>query len=207
MHALAKSETSGARKVSRSASNRLVKRVSSSDRSKPRSVNENASTRQRKPAEPINLSALGVVEQVKASLETNRASAIIGFVVGGSIPLMSYALAHFDLPNTLRDNGLTPAFTPACAIATVFLPFAYFMTAGFICSSLSLYCWGKKLFDLRIKAFAFPILAEGVMLTAREWWISLPVLAMIVAINAIQVGAFAALYKRSTEAQKANAGF
>jgi uncharacterized membrane protein HdeD (DUF308 family) len=117
---------------------------------------------------------LGVVGQVQIAFKRkNRLATLIGFVLGGFIPLASYTVAHRALNEEIH----------------VLLQLnAYIVLGGLIYSAITVFTWAVLAFQNRLKAFGFVLLLEGVMTFVAIPWLSLTALALLVGINGVATG-------------------
>lgn len=125
---------------------------------------------------------LGVVAQVRAAFRArNRLPALLGFLLGGFVPVACYVLAHAELTGA-------PVWTQ---------PRAVLVLGGLLFSLRTVYAWGRLAFAESAKALGFCVLVEGVMVTAQTEWLAFAALAYLVAINGIATGCRLALDGRS----------
>lgn len=120
----------------------------------------------------------GVVDEVIiATADRNRLATTLGFILGGFVPLGSFTVAHYELS----------AFTLAnwAPILMVFGGLAY--------SALTVYEWGVKAFENKLKALGFVLLIEGIMTLSGIKWLSIAALVLLVSINGISTGTKLAL--------------
>lgn len=116
---------------------------------------------------------IGVVQQVRLALKPrNRLPTLIGFLLGGFVPLACYWLAHHE----------GAAFTSQGARALGLV------TGGLAFSATTVFRWAKQAFDSGFKSAGFVVLAEGVMTTSQTAWLSCAALAYLIVINGVATG-------------------
>lgn len=117
---------------------------------------------------------LSITAQVREALKPqNRLAAVTGFLLGGFVPLATYVVAHRELDDT----------------RSLLLQYGTFLVAGGLAySAKTVYDWGKQAFGMRIKAFGFVVLVEGVMIVSTTNWLALVALTYLVVINGIATG-------------------
>lgn len=116
---------------------------------------------------------IGVVAQVRLALKPrNRLPTLIGFLLGGIVPLGCYWLAHHE----------QAAFTQAGArsLALVFGGLAY--------SARTVYDWARMAFESAFKSVGFVVLLEGLMITSSTTWLSVLALGYLIVINGVATG-------------------
>ncbi len=129
-----------------------------SHRRKTKSTNTAASHR--------NLASMSAVEQVsQAFARGHRLSAVMGFVLGGFIPVATFTLVHHDV----KDNQLLWVL----------------IVGGLLYSAISVFRWAKTAFRMTAKAVGFVVLLEGVVTFAHTTWLPMAGLFILVAINGI----------------------
>lgn len=114
---------------------------------------------------------LGVVAQVRVAFRRqNRLAAAIGAILGGTVPVASYQLAHSEVS---RDAALW-----------LQVP-AWLVLGGLLYSAATVLRWGRLAFGSWIKSIGFAVLLEGVLLASRTPWLSVLALAILVGVNAV----------------------
>lgn len=134
---------------------------------------------------------LDIVTQVRIAIaKGNLLATILGAIVGGTVPLLTYVGAHveFDLIGTLR--GLRPGAVWSEAAF-------YAVIGGGLFSAITVGLWGNLAFNMWVKGFGFTILLELAMVAFRSNWRFLA-LAMLIAINAIATGVNMAIRAHDT---------
>jgi VIT1/CCC1 family predicted Fe2+/Mn2+ transporter len=127
-------------------------------------------------------SPLGVVDQVSASLRPRaRLATLLGFALGGFVPLASYVVAHSEID---------PAVSLYAQVTTLLV------LGGLLYSAKTVYAWGKLAFRAPAKAAGFVVLLEGVMVFAHTQWLSIAALAYLMAINGLATGCNLALDRK-----------
>lgn len=122
---------------------------------------------------------LGVVDQITLAFKArNRVATLVGFLLGGVVPVATYLEAHVDL------DELLPLHTQ---VAT------YLVLGGLAFSAKTVYEWAKLAFDNAIKAAGFVVLLEGVMITSDVPVLPLALLAVLVGINGVATGCLLSL--------------
>ena len=128
------------------------------------------------PIRPNRSSAhpLSVVDQVVlACSPRNRLATVLGFILGGVVPVATYVEAHLDL------DGSRPLHSQA----------ATFMVAGgLVFSAKTVFGWGQRAFRDGWKAAGFVLLLEGVMITSHVPILPLVLLAILLSINGVATG-------------------
>ena len=125
---------------------------------------------------------LGVVDQVTAAFRPRaRLATILGFALGGFVPLASYVVAHHEID---------PAVALYQQIATLLV------LGGLLYSAKTVYAWGKLAFRAPLKAAGFVVLLEGVMVFAHTQWLALAALTYLIAINGLATGCNLALDRK-----------
>jgi hypothetical protein len=133
---------------------------------------------------------MGVVDQVMLAFKArNRLATMMGFLLGGVVPVATYLEAHADLDKSL------PLHTQ---VAT------YLVLGGLAFSAKTVFDWAKLAFDNGFKAAGFVLLLEGVMITSGVPVLPLVLLAVLVGINGIATGCILSLGRaKSTPVEKA----
>lgn len=109
---------------------------------------------------------LGAIEQARKTFQPgNRLAALVGFALGGFVPLASFTLIHSEAQRQ-----------PLLWILVI---------GGLAYSALSVYRWAQEAFRYRIKAAGFVILLEGAMSFSSVHWLSLAGLAILIGINGV----------------------
>jgi hypothetical protein len=117
---------------------------------------------------------LGVVDQVTAAFRPGaRLATVLGFVLGGFVPLASYVVAHFEIDRAV-------AFYEQVSTLLVL--------GGLLYSAKTVYAWGALAFRAPVKSAGFVVLLEGVMVFAQTQWLALAALTYLVAINGLAKG-------------------
>ena len=124
----------------------------------------------RKPAKrripAARLDAMSAVEQVtRAFAPAQRLAAVMGFLLGGFIPVATFVIVHYEV-----------ATYPALWVLVV---------GGLAYSAISVYKWAKMAFQMIIKAAGFVLLLEGVVTFAHTPALPYVGLAVLIAINGI----------------------
>lgn len=112
---------------------------------------------------------LGVIDQVRAAMKSPLAT-MIGFLLGGFVPLATYSVKHFD-------TGLNEYVMWTLVIG------------GLIYSAITVHTWASNAFQSGIKALGFVVLVEGVMTLSGLPALSYGALALLIAINGVATGA------------------
>jgi hypothetical protein len=136
----------------------------------------------RAPREPKDLSNLGVVDQVRIALKSrNRLATLLGAILGGVAPLISYVVAHYEL------NTDSPLYTQ---------PGTLLVLGCLLFSASTVYAWGKLAFKSGPKALGYVVLTEGALIIARTHWLGLVALALLIGINSVATGCTLALNRK-----------
>lgn len=136
-----------------------------------------------RPRHPRSAHPLSVVDQVVlACSPRNRLATVLGFILGGVVPVATYVEAHLDL------DGSRPLYSQA----------ATFMVAGgLVFSAKTVFAWGQRAFRDAWKAAGFVLLLEGVMITSHVPILPLVLLAILLAINGVATGCSLSLDRSS----------
>ncbi len=116
---------------------------------------------------------LGVVRQVTLAFRRKALLAtLIGFLLGGFVPVACYVVAHregasFDLAGG-KSLGL--------------------VIGGLAYSAKTVYEWSRLAFESAFKSIGFVVLLEGVMITSATPWLALTALGYLVVINGVATG-------------------
>ncbi len=128
---------------------------------------------------------MGVVDQVVLAFSLrNRLAAVLGFILGGVVPIATYAEAHVDL------DAARPLHEQAAT---------YLVVGGLLFSGKTVFAWAKSAFRDAWKAAGFVLLLEGVMITSHVAVLPLVLLGILVAINGIATGCILSLDRTSDE--------
>jgi VIT1/CCC1 family predicted Fe2+/Mn2+ transporter len=112
----------------------------------------------------------GVVLQVRSALEpANRLATLLGFMLGGFVPIACYFVAHFEIT-------AAPLLTQRSL---------YLVLGGLAYSAKTVWEWGRIAFANSLKAAGFVVLLEGVMVTSHVVWLGIAALVYLTAINGI----------------------
>jgi hypothetical protein len=118
---------------------------------------------------------LGVVPTVKRAFARKHLfGTLIGYVLGGFVPIAIYVIAHQESGSVVQGwhistgNGL--------------------VLGGLVYSAQTVYQWAKAAFTQALKSVGFCVLLEGVMVTAHTHWLTLTALALLVVINGTATG-------------------
>ena len=114
-----------------------------------------------------------VIAQIRFALKrSNRLTAFVGCVFGGFIPFACFCEAHREL----QLDSSVPFYQQ---------PAFYIVLGGLAFSARTVAQWGFKAFRDRYKTFGYVVLMEGVMVSSRLAWLSIPALVCLIAINGI----------------------
>ena len=117
---------------------------------------------------------LGVVDQCRVAFRAdNRLATVLGFVLGGIIPIATYVEAHFDI----REGVALYAQVPP-----------YLVLGGLIFSAKTVFAWLNLTWRDSWKAVGTVAVLEGVMITSDVPALPLVLLTVLVAINGIATG-------------------
>lgn len=115
-----------------------------------------------------------VVQQVRLAAHPKaRLATGIGAVLGGFVPLATWQVAHHELTSAVlwRQHA------------------TLLVLGGLAYSSTNVYSWGRQAFRSRVKAAAFVLLLEGVLVGSITHWLSVAALCILAGVNAITTGA------------------
>lgn len=108
--------------------------------------------------------ARSVVGQVRLALKReNRLATAVGSLLGGFVPAATWTMTHHE-PHDWR---------------------LLIVAGGLLYSAITVYKWGVLAFGMRVKAFGFVALLEGVMVMSATAWLSLTALGILIGINAV----------------------
>ena len=114
----------------------------------------------------INMKNMGVLDQVSQAVKpVNRLAFMVGFMLGGFIPVASYTVCHQEC-----------AAEPQLWVLVV---------AGLCYSAFTVFQWAKIAFKHPAKALGFVVLMEGVIMFSHTTWLSVTALGFLVTINGI----------------------
>lgn len=134
----------------------------------PRVTPIRRSTRKSVARRPVaaRLDSMSAVEQVsRAFASSQRLAAVMGFLLGGFIPVATFTIVHHEV-----------TANPALWVLVV---------GGLAYSAISVYKWAKMAFQMTLKAAGFVLLLEGVVTFAHTPALPYVGLAVLVAINGI----------------------
>lgn len=119
---------------------------------------------------------IGVVSQVRRAFAArNRLATLVGFLLGGFVPIAIYFVAHYEAgPLSLSGAwGL--------------------VGGGLVYSAQTVFQWARQAFTSALKSAGFCVLLEGVMVTSHERWLAVAALCYLVAINGVATGVILSL--------------
>jgi hypothetical protein len=123
-----------------------------------------------------------VVDQVwLASQKENLPATLVGFLLGGFVPIATYATAH-SLGEKLFSD-----------------PLGFLVLGGLIFSCYTVVGWGRNAFSSLLKSIGFVLLVEGSMTFAPVQWVALVALAFLVVINGVATGVNLALRRHKSQ--------
>lgn len=111
-----------------------------------------------------------VIDQTRIAFSTSAIGTVVGIILGASIPLTTYMLAHYEMKE-------------------FWSVFTFLVIGGLIFSAKNVFQWGKAAFRDAWKAFGFVALVEGTMVFSKIEWLGYLGLGILIAINAIASGA------------------
>ena len=114
--------------------------------------------------------ARSVIDQIKIAFSVSVIGAVIGIVIGASIPLATYWTAHHEWKEFWSI-------------------FSALICGGLLVSAKSVFLWSKDAFRDSWKAFGFVVLIEGTMIFSHTTWLAYMCLGILMFINAIAAGA------------------
>ena len=119
---------------------------------------------------PEKFAQLTVVEQVRqAFLPAGRLAAVIGLLLGSSIPAMTFGLVHFVLPR-YSDNKIV-----LWVIAL----------GGLAYSAPKVFRWGVSAWGSKFEAAGMVLILEGMMTFVPGLWLPLIALLVVIFINGV----------------------
>jgi len=125
-----------------------------------------------------------VIGQIRTASK-NKIALLVGILLGGFVPVMSYFLAHVEMTPDQWYVWRNPSMTP------------FFVVGCLIFSALTVYEWCHTAFDQqKYKAFGYVVAIEGVMVTTSIQWLAITALVYLVCINATATGCTLALKDR-----------
>ena len=123
---------------------------------------------------PVTARNATVMQQVKTSFAPGkRLATLVGFALGGFVPLASFVVAHYEL------RADVPLYMQLSALLVL---------GGLLYSAKTVYEWGKRAFQNAAKALGFVVLLEGVMVTSTTTWLGWVALGYLVVINGLATG-------------------
>jgi len=126
--------------------------------------------------------SLGVVDQVRLAFRPRtRLATLIGCLLGGLVPMISFVLAHGEV------NQIEPLYEQVAS---------YLVLGGLLFSATTVYTWGRMAFSSGAKALGFVVLTEGALVLAKTEWLGWVALFYLCAINAIATGCVLALDRK-----------
>lgn len=114
--------------------------------------------------------ASSVIDQIRIAFSVSAIGAVIGIVIGASIPLATYHTAHHEWKE-------------------FWSVFSALICGGLLVSAKSVFLWSKDAFRDSWKAFGFVILIEGTMVFSHTTWLAYMCLGILMFINAVAAGA------------------
>lgn len=130
--------------------------------------------RMRQQSLPGIIKPKSVVQQVRAAAHPRaRLATAIGSVLGGFVPLATWQVAHHELT-------AAPLWQQHATLLVL---------GGLAYSSTNVYSWGRQAFRGRVKAAAFVLLLEGVLVGSSTHWLHVAALCLLAGVNAITTGA------------------
>jgi VIT1/CCC1 family predicted Fe2+/Mn2+ transporter len=121
-----------------------------------------------------HLLPMNAVQQVRIALRPrNRLATLLGFTLGGFVPLASFFVAHYEL---------------TAATHLYMQPSLYLVLGGLAYSAKTVWQWGKIAFQNAFKAAGFVVLLEGVMVSSHIAWLSIAALVYLMGINGVATG-------------------
>jgi hypothetical protein len=112
-----------------------------------------------------------VIAQVRYAIKpSNRLAAIVGWLLGGFVPLACFFVAHYEL------RADAPLYSQRSF---------YLVLGGLVYSARTVWQWGMVAFQNVLKATGFVILLEGVMVMSHIAWLSIAALVYLMAINGV----------------------
>jgi hypothetical protein len=114
--------------------------------------------------------ARSVIDQIRIAFSVSAIGAVIGILIGASIPLATYHTAHYEWKEFWSI-------------------FSALICGGLLVSAKSVFLWSKDAFRDSWKAFGFVVLIEGTMIFSNTTWLVYMCLGILMFINAIAAGA------------------
>jgi hypothetical protein len=149
-------------------------------RGRPRTPPEVIAERQRLAAQQQTALITNPVDQARAVFRSgNRLSALVGLIMGGFVPLASYALIHLEV-------GKRPTLWVLVA-------------GGLVYSALNMFGWMQRLFGNRWMALGWVVLLEGTMTACSIAWLSLTGLSILMILDGITTAITITLQKPREE--------
>lgn len=116
--------------------------------------------------------ATGVVDQVRIAISRQHLlSTVLGGVLGGFVPIATYAVAHREIAASAHGYAM---------LALVM--------GGLLFSAKTVWQWGRLAFNDPWKATGFVLLLEGVMTLSGQQSVAIAALIVLTSINAIATG-------------------
>jgi hypothetical protein len=115
---------------------------------------------------------MNLVQQVRrAFARRSLLATLIGFLLGGFVPVAIYVVVHRE------------GFDPTSAVPSTGL-----VLGGLCYSAQTVFQWARLAFTGVVKSLGFCVLLEGVMVASKTHWLGLAALLYLVAINGIATG-------------------
>ena len=111
-----------------------------------------------------------VIDQTKIAFSVSAIGACVGILLGSSIPLSTYMIAHHEWN---------------CWISI----YTILILGGLLFSANSVFFWTKAAFRNTAKALGFVALVEGILIFSHIQWLSYLSLVILIGINAVSTGA------------------
>jgi hypothetical protein len=101
-----------------------------------------------------------------------------GFLIGSSVPLACYWMAHHEVVMPAFDEGYRLVSQPS----------AWVVLACLVFSAPTVARWGAVAFGAPYKGVALAVIWELVMVTSTTVWLRLGILSLLLAANAVACG-------------------
>lgn len=113
----------------------------------------------------------GVIRQIRTAFQAqNRLAALVGAVLGGTVPVASFQLAHHEVNRAVPLVGQVPA---------------WLVLGGLLFSAITVFGWTREAFGSPVKAAGFCLLIEGALLASQTPWLSFLALGVLVGVNVV----------------------
>lgn len=128
---------------------------------------------------------LSVVDQVREACKPrNRLATVLGFALGGVIPIASYHVAHAEI------DSARPLYSQLST---------YIVVGCLTFSAPTVLNWARRAFGGSwVKALGYVVALEALLVASQTAWLGYTMLVFLVAINGIATGARLSLDRKAS---------